>query len=471
MREKLLALSGAYEMLPGGELVLCAVSGGADSMSLLHLLRALSGEAGFSLHAAHFNHHLRGAESDRDEAFVRARCRDWGVPLTCGGGDVAQEARQSGRGIEETARALRYAFLEQTADALGAARIATAHTADDNAETLLLHLVRGSGLAGLTGIPPRRGRIVRPLLTTTRREIEAYCAAQGIPYVTDSTNADAAYARNFLRLRVLPLLKELNPQAVEHISAAAGLLRLDNDYLTARAQAVADQGRRRGGGIVIPAETLAQQPDPVASRAAFLLLERSGGGQNRAAAHSRAILALCRGGSPSAQVDLPGVTARREYDLLSLTPAGPGPELPAGVPVREGERTVWGGWQVTCRAAVCPERSAPAPGRFYLSPARLQGQLTLRTRRVGDRLKLPGRGTKTLKKLYIEAKVPAHCRGLLPVLADDDGVAAAIPFGPHAAKLAHQGERALEIIIIQKEGERWHTEKQTWRGSCFPSSS
>jgi tRNA(Ile)-lysidine synthase len=453
MREKLLALSGEYGMLPPGELVLCAVSGGADSMALLHILKTLSGELGFTLRAAHFNHHLRRAESDRDEAFVRERCQDWGVPLTCGGGDVARAARQSGRGIEETARALRYAFLEETADALGATRIATAHSADDNAETLLLHLVRGSGLAGLTGIPPRRGRIVRPLLTTTRREIETYCAQEKIPYVQDSTNADETYTRNFLRLRVLPLLKEINPRAVEHLSAAAGLLRADNDYLNAQARRVADQARERGGELVIEAETLARQPDPVASRAAFLLLERSGGGKNRAAAHSGAILDLCRGreGKPSAQVDLPGVTVCREYDLLVLTPAGEGPTIPASVPVRPGERAVWGGWRVTCREAVCPEESAPAPFRFYLSPERLQGELTLRSRLTGDALKLPGRGTKALKKLYIEEKVPARRRCALPVLADGAGVAAAIPFGPHEAKLARPGERALEIIIEKEE--------------------
>jgi tRNA(Ile)-lysidine synthase len=451
MRKKLLALCGEYQMLPAGGLVLCAVSGGADSMSLLHLLRTLSGQAGFSLHAAHFNHHLRREESDRDEAFVRERCASWGVPLTCGGGDVRAQAAQAGRGIEETARALRYAFLEETADALGAARIATAHTADDNAETLLLHLVRGSGLAGLTGIPPRRGRIVRPLLTTTRAEIEAYCAQQGIPYVVDSTNADTAYTRNFLRLRVLPLLRQVNPRAVEHISAAAGLLRGDQDYLNSQARQVAAQARERDGGLVIRAEALAAQPDPVASRAAFQLLERAGGGKNRAAAHSAAVLALCRSGRPSGQADLPGLTARREYGLLVLTPAGQGAAPPAPVPVQVGERVRWGGWRVTCRPAVCPPSTPVQAGHFYLSRARLAGALTLRPRRSGDAIRLPGRGTKTLKKLYIEEKVPARHREALPVLADDAGVLAAIPFGPHGPRLARAGEQALEIII-QKEG-------------------
>jgi tRNA(Ile)-lysidine synthase len=252
---------------------------------------------------------------------------------------------------------------------------------------------------------------------------------------------------------VLPLLKEINPRAVEHLSAAAGLLRADNNYLNAQARRVAAQARKRGGELVIEAAALARQSDPVASRAAFLLLERAGGGKNRAAAHSGAILDLCREreGMPSAQVDLPGVTACREYDLLVLTPAGEGPEIPASIPVRVEERAVWGGWRVTCRKAICPEKSAPTPFRFYLSPDQIQGELTLRSRRVGDALKLPGRGTKTLKKLYIEEKVPARRRSALPVLADEAGVVAAIPFGPHGPKLARPGERALEIII-GKEG-------------------
>ena len=167
------ALTREYAMLPPGGHVLCAVSGGADSVCLLHWLRGRAEEEGFALTAAHFDHRLRGAESDRDAAFVRDLCRDWKVPCVVGEGDVSAEAGRRGAGIEETARALRYDFLERTAEAVGAGRIATAHTANDNVETMLLHLIRGSGLQGLTGIRPRRGRLIRPLLTTTRVEVEA----------------------------------------------------------------------------------------------------------------------------------------------------------------------------------------------------------------------------------------------------------------------------------------------------------
>ena len=449
MIQKLRALSAEYDMLPAGELVLCAVSGGADSMCLLHLLHTMAPEWGFSLHAAHFNHHLRGAESDRDEEFVRAWCAEQNIPLSVGSGDVRAEAARTGRGIEETARALRYAFLERTAQEVGAVRIATAHTADDNAETLLFHLVRGSGLQGLTGIPPRRGKVVRPLLCTTRAEVEEYCAVHNVGYVEDSTNSDEEYTRNFLRRRVVPLLEQVNPRAAEHMSAAAGRLRADNDYLNAQAAQAADRGHMTSDGLVIEAGLLAQLPDPVASRAVRLLMEQAGGGKNCTAAQIGALLKLCRGSDPSGRADLPGLTARRVYGELVLAPAECPASPPPPTPVREGERTVYGetGWSVTCRRAVCPEKSFKNPDTFYLSRAKIEGTLTLRPRWTGDTIKLPGRSRKTLKKLFIDEKIPLTCRALLPILADDAGVLAAASFGPDVSRLAQPGEEAFEITL------------------------
>lgn len=452
MMKKLRAISAEYDMLPAGTLVLCAVSGGADSMCLLHILYTMAPECGFTLQCAHFNHNLRGDEALRDENFVRTWCRERDIPLTCGSGDVYAEANRTGRGIEETARILRYAFLEQTAGALGAARIATAHTADDNAETMLLHLVRGSGLQGLTGIPPRRGIVVRPLLTTTRAEVEKYCAAHGVPHVEDSTNCDESYTRNFLRRRVMPLLGQMNSRTVENLSAAADRLRADNDYLNAQAVQTAALGRMTPEGLVIDAKTLAEQPNPVASRAARRLLERAGGGKNCTAAHLGALLDLCRGSDPSAMINLPGLTARRVYGELILTPAGEPAATPFPAVVREGERTAYGaaGWSVACRRTVCPQKSVKNPDIFFLSCDKIKGTLILRSRQTGDAVKLPGRGTKTLKKLFIDEKIPFVHRAQLPVLADDAGVLAVASFGPDVTRLARPGEAAFEIVF-QKE--------------------
>ena len=198
-----------WELIPSGSRVLCAVSGGADSMCLLHLLSA---REDLTVLAAHYEHGLRGEESLRDADFVAAWCAQRGIPCTVEHGDAAAYARDHGMGIEEAARELRYAFLERTADALNCDRIATAHNADDNAETLLLNLCRGAGTAGLRGIPPRRGRIVRPLLDCTREEIEATLRDAGVPHVEDGSNRSLDYRRNRLRHQVLPLLRDLNPR-------------------------------------------------------------------------------------------------------------------------------------------------------------------------------------------------------------------------------------------------------------------
>ena len=202
------AFADKYNMLPQGSTVLCALSGGADSMALLSVLEALAKPRSLTLHAAHFNHQLRGEESQRDEDFVVQWCQKRGIPLVVGRGDVAQEAQEQGKGVEETARAMRYGFLTATAQELGADKIATAHNADDNAETLLLHLARGTGLDGLTGIPPVRGILIRPLLATPRIDIAVYLAQEEIPHVEDSSNQDTVYARNRLRQEVMPVLRE-----------------------------------------------------------------------------------------------------------------------------------------------------------------------------------------------------------------------------------------------------------------------
>ena len=214
-------------LLPRSGVLLCAVSGGADSVYLLHKLRELAGETGYVLECAHFNHCLRGAESDRDEDFVRGLCEALGIRAHFGRGEVAAFAARMGLGEEDAARRLRYAFLEETADKIGAIAIATAHTADDNAETMLLNLARGAGLRGLCGIPERRGRIIRPMLGVTRREVEEYLAERGITHVEDSSNARDDYARNRIRHRAVPALLSVNPEFAQAAGRAAVLLRRD----------------------------------------------------------------------------------------------------------------------------------------------------------------------------------------------------------------------------------------------------
>ena len=194
-----------------GQRVLCAVSGGLDSMCLLHMLDAWRRERDRTVTAAHFNHRIRGDAADRDEEFVRETCLKWGIPLTVGRGDARAFAKREGLSLEEAARDLRYAFLRRTAAELECERLYTAHHAGDNAETVLLNLIRGTGLTGLTGMDWERDGLCRPLLGVTREELEEVCSI--------------CRRHGVLRLQVMPLLKELNPRAVEHICGTARRLR------------------------------------------------------------------------------------------------------------------------------------------------------------------------------------------------------------------------------------------------------
>lgn len=403
------------------------------------LCRLLEGgrRYGWTVHAAHYNHNLRPTAA-RDEAFVRAWCGEQGVPLTVGSGDVAGEAARRGTGLEETARDLRYAFLEQTAweqDAL----IATGHHAGDNAETVLLNLIRGCGLRGLTGIPERRDNIVRPMLSVSRAEIEDYLTAHGVPHVEDETNGDLIYARNRVRRQLIPLLEELNPRAAAHISSAAVRLREDEAELFRQAQPLAEQGLDIEEGVAIPAQTLADAPRPIALRACAILFRRAGLGVE--SVHLEDVLALAAASTPSARLDLPGGHVRREYGLLVFSGEEP-PEPPEPIEIRPGVNR-WSDWLILCRPAVCPEKAYIRPEEFYLR----EGRCLVRTRREGDAVTLGKRPRKTVKKLMIEGKLPAARRALTPVLELDGAVAAVGGFGPDADCLAVSGQPSFHMIL------------------------
>ena len=450
---KLLAFSDSCDLLPQGCTVLCALSGGADSMALVSGLLAVAKDRDLTVLAAHYDHQLRGAESRRDADFVRTWCASRGIPLTMGTGDVAARAAQTGRGIEETARDMRYAFLTQTAEALGAQAIATAHNADDNAETVLLHLVRGTGLDGLSGIPPRRGIIIRPLLSVTRQEIEAWLTAQGIPWVTDSTNADPAYSRNRLRRDVMPVLRDLNPHFAETLAANLRHIREDRALLDGLARTT-QEPTREPDGLSLSANDLTALPRPVAVRSIKQILARLDRHQV-SAVHLDSILDLAAKESPSAQITLPqGLMVRRVYDrvVFSVEAHAALPLTPKAL-AEPGTHT-WGDWVITLEEALCPDHPVQSPCECWLRPAPFP--LVLRSRRTGDSLRLPGRKQKTVKKWHIEEKIPRHLRDGLPLLTDgEDNVLTAAGLGPDEAHTAQPGDTALHVRFspsIPQEG-------------------
>ena len=286
-----------YNMLPDGCSVLCAVSGGADSMCLLYWLNELRGSKSFSIHAAHYDHGLRGDESVRDAEFTREKCTALGIDCEIGNGDVHAFARQERIGIEEAARTLRYRFLEETADRLGCDRIATAHNADDNAETIMMNLCRGAGTRGLAGIPPVRGRLIRPLLRTERSEIDKYIADHGIAHMEDSSNRSDEFTRNRFRHQIIPVLKEENPSVLKAISRTAELLREDDDCLCRQAEAFLSENY---DGKSIPCRRLAELEPAVAAR---VLRALCGTGLSRE--RTQALLAFASGTEPGI-LEIPG---------------------------------------------------------------------------------------------------------------------------------------------------------------------
>lgn len=448
------AFADQHNMLPPGSTILCALSGGTDSMALLTVLETLAKERELTLYAAHYNHQLRGEESQRDEDFVTQWCEKRGIPLTIGQGDVAQEAQDQGKGIEETARAMRYGFLTELAQELGADKIATAHNADDNAETVLLHLVRGTGLDGLTGIPPVRGILIRPLLSSSRAEIEAYLTQEDVPHVEDSSNDSNAYARNRLRQEVMPVLRSINPSFVSTLTANLDHLREDRDLLHTMAEKVTRTAQVEDGQVSLTAQALSSLPHPVAVRVVKQLLAKIERYQI-STVHLDQILALAAGASPSASLRLPDdLFVWREYERLFLCPAS---AMPPAFSLRlltgPGTFALDNGWTIQLEETLCPDPPATEEYAWHIDQDTVTYPLILRPRQTGDQLRLPGRRTKTLKKWYIDEKIPRQRREILPVLADAAGLLGAAGLGPNAPRVAFPGRPALHIQLIPKTKE------------------
>lgn len=430
-----------YEMLRQGEPVLVALSGGADSVALLRALY----ELGYPVRAFHLNHCLRGAESERDEAFCWALCAQLGVELTVERVDVSA-AVQQGSGVEETARRIRYALLQEAAEG---AKIATAHTADDNLETVLFHLVRGTGPKGLAGIPPVRGQIIRPLLEVERAQVEAYLAVLGQDYVTDSTNADETYTRNRIRHTVVPALRAIQPSAAQAAARLGNLLRQDEDCLGGLAQECLAQAARPDGAWEIA--PLRQAHPAVRARALRRLLAQSGMPlRDVTAQHIFALERLLENVNPSACCALPhGFTAQREYSALRLIHGENQPQRPA-VPLSvPSDQLLWDdSVRVSVHVLEKNEVFYKSFNTFCVDCGTIDFvSLCVRTRKAGDRIRLTEKGgSRTLKKLLIDRKVPRCKRDGLAVIADKTGVIAVQDIGMDCSR-SPQGGARMQIKI------------------------
>ena len=395
MLNKIRQMLRRYEIVQPGDRVFCAVSGGADSMALLWAMYLLRDKLQIRLSAAHFNHHLRGAESDGEEVFVRQFCGDFGIPLVTDGCPVVA----GDKGLEAAAREARYAFLRTLPG-----KVATAHTADDNAETVLLHLVRGTGLKGLGGISPVMGSVIRPMLTVTRQEVETFLAEYHIPHREDSSNGTDQFLRNRLRHGVMPLLKRENPQLAENLSAMAMRLRLDEEALNSlsRQQEPGDVAQLR-------------EMHPAQRTRALERLLKQWGVREPEAEHIALAERLVFSPKPSAKADFPGnLTIGRNYNRLEpLTQMAvlQRQSLPCPGSLELPEL----GIRVNCANAETIENSTD------VFTVKTNGELWIRGREAGDSIRLP-QGNRTLKKLFIDRKIPAEYRAHVPVICDDQGI-------------------------------------------------
>lgn len=418
MQNKLLTFVRSQGMIQPGDRIVCALSGGADSIAMLFAFYLLRETLNITLEAAHFNHHLRDEESDRDERFVADFCRSYDIPLHLGGGEVVPGKK----GLEAAARDARYVFLEGLPG-----KIATAHTADDNAETLLMHLVRGTGLKGLGGIAPVRGKLIRPMLLITRREVEAFLTEWSLPHVEDSTNEEDRFLRNRIRHQVMPLLREENPALAVNLSRMALHLREEEAFLDSlcRFETLPEVGQLR------------QMPPAQRKR----MLERflkSAGVREPEAVHIAGAEKLVFSDNPSAWARFPGdVVIGRRYESLEVRnreqPLGE-MELPC-----PGE-TLLPGLRVVCRQA---EDLRNTPDTFTVFS---QGKMVLRPRQAGDAMRLNG-GTRNLKKLFIDKKIPADRRNQIPVLCDEAGVLGVYSIGVNLDRAAD----SLPAVTIRFE--------------------
>lgn len=445
----------ASGVLSPADRLVVGVSGGPDSVALLHVLNTLRESMALRLHAVHVHHGLRGSEADADAKYVGTLAEAWNIPFTLLHADVPALAKDRKLGIEEAARQARYTHLAAVAHQTGATKIAVAHNADDQSETVLMHFIRGSGLAGLRGmrsvtllsdyhlLEPLSGptlMLIRPLLDTPRADIEAYCAMHNLEPRFDRSNLDTTYFRNRLRHEVLPLLAELNPGIREVLRRTAGVVAVEYDTLESLVDEAWHACLRETSGAAIRFRLEVWRGLPLSMQRATL---------RRAVWHLRASLrdvsfvqidsatTIANRGNTGAQATLPdGLLLRVGYDTLTISEAGYAP--PVEWPLISGDVEILltcpgaaelsGGWRAESASYTGARGGAEWQNLLAdrwsvaLDAAKIGKRATIRARRPGDRFQPQGiEGSQKVSAFMINAKIPAQWRGSLPLLLAADG--------------------------------------------------
>ncbi len=424
-------------MIESGDTVVCAVSGGPDSMCLLDSLHTLSDKLGCNLYVAHLHHHMRGKKADKDAQLVMDFAERKQISRFIGHEKVFELAEKLKVGVEEAGRIARYKFLFRLTETIKAQKIAMGHNLNDQAETVIMRLMRGSGTLGLAGIPPVNGPVIRPILQVPRNLIEEYCRAKNLPIITDIYNFDLRYTRNFVRYKVIPeLSRQLNPSLIETLSQTARVLRWDAEYIEKMAETTfSDISAKEGRVTLIDEKRLEGLSKAVGSRVLELAWrESSGETGNLEIGHISELFKTER-----KTVSLPGkITAHRQQGYLGFYPEPPKeldveikvpgrtnvPELGLIVKTALLENTTQG-WNypdvyehIGSRSIFMVELKA------WADYNECKGKIRLRTRRPGDKfapLGMAGK-EKKLKDLLISMRVPRYYRDFTPIFTSEDKI-------------------------------------------------
>ncbi len=400
-----------------GERIAAAVSGGADSMALLNLLVEERGNLDITVLAINIEHGIRGEESLKDTRFVEDYCKEKNIPLITFSVNAPELAEKEGLSLEEAARVLRYECFYRAIKEGKCDKVATAHHASDNMESVLMNMFRGTSLKGLTGINPNyNGKIIRPLLNLTKAEIEEYVRKNDIPFVTDSTNSDTGYTRNFIRLKIIPLIKQAFPKAESSVTRLTEILREDELYLSSRAEELLFPAEN-GIKLKIPAKK------PVLKRAAIFAMQRMGIKKDWESKHLNDVYSLSLN-IPGKSINLPGgVVALREYDDILFKKSQD--RIPLNIPFKEGCFEYCGKTYGITRQ---PAKGADLKKGLFIAAEKVSSSAVIRTPERGDIFRKFGGGTKPLSDFFTDKKIPLEKRKQIPVIAQGKKILAVMGY-------------------------------------------
>ena len=457
----------SYGLLPVGSRVAVALSGGADSVALLFALREIARLEGFHVAgAAHLNHQLRGADADADEQFCRDLARKLDLPIEIEHLDVAARARETGVSIEHAAHTERYAFFARAAARLDASVVAVAHTRNDQAETFLLRLLRGAGPRGLSGMHPRAGIVVRPLIETPRDGVRAFLQERGLEFREDASNADLAIPRNRIRHELLPLLDErFAPGIVEILEREATIARDDADYLDAAARAASARLiSQRKNAVEVDADALAAETPAIARRVVRIAQEMAAGPHHFIGFEAVEAVRRFAVSKSTGQLDLPGHRVNRRGGAVVFT-ASRGREKPPVAADFLYQLEVPGQVAVPEAACAISADTKPVPtGRSAAEMFRLSGRsneavieagrlaspLLVRNRRPGDAFRPLGlKGRKKLQDFFVDAKIDRFEREITPVIVDSAGRIVWVA-GHALAEEFRVTEATTDVVILKR---------------------